>query len=107
MKIQISNRHESANGSIKGFIESELLSLSEKFEILGADIVLDQEGHSNKQYTAEIILHVKGTQIHTKEKSDEIGKSVDLAMKTLEKRLQKHKETHYASHELKRHTLSK
>jgi ribosomal subunit interface protein len=107
MKIQISNRHDSANTTIKGFIEAGLSSLAEKYEIMGADVVLDQEGRTNKQYSAEIILHVKGSQIHTKEKSEEIGKSVDLAMKTLEKQLQKHKETHYSSHEIRRHTITK
>ena len=102
MNIQISNRHASADGQIKNFVENELMTLENKYEILGADVVLDHEGHGNIKYSAEINLKVKGSTIHAKESSEEIGKSIDLAIKTLEKRLQKHKDTHYASIELKR-----
>ena len=102
MNIQISNRHASADGQIKTFVENELMTLENKYEILGADVVLDHEGHGNIKYSAEINLKVKGSTIHAKESSEEIGKSIDLAIKTLEKRLQKHKDTHYASIELKR-----
>lgn len=102
MNIQISNRHSSADGQIKTFVENEISALEKKYEILGADVILDHEGRGNIQYSAEINIKVKGSTIHAKETSEEIGKSIDLAIKTLEKRLQKHKDTHYASIELKR-----
>src|SRR5437764_1833523 len=97
MQIQISNRHTSADGDIRVFVENELATLEQKYNILGADVILDHEGHGNVKYSAEINVKVKGSLIHAKESSEEIGKSVDLAIKTLEKRLQKHKDTHYSS----------
>src|SRR5947209_4540734 len=97
MNIQISNRHASADGEIKTFVESELAILEDKYNILGADVILDHEGHGNVKYSAEINVKVKGSMIHAKESSEEIGKSIDLAIKTLEKRLKKHKDTHYSS----------
>ncbi len=107
MNIKIADRHESGTNGIRAYIETELQTLAEKYEILDADVILDQEGHTHSQYTAEIIVHVKGTKLLAKEVSEEIGKSVDLAVKTLDKQLKKHKETHYSSLELKRHAVAK
>jgi ribosomal subunit interface protein len=107
MKINISNRHDSATGNIKQYIEAGLATLSEKYDILGADVILDQEGHIGRQFSADITLHVKGSVLHTKEVSEEPGTSVDLAIKTLEKRLKKFKETHYSSFEPRRNAISK
>ena len=107
MNIQIANRHETADGHIKTFVESELKFLQDKYEILGADVILDREGHGNIQYSAEINLKVRGTMLHAKESSEEIGKSIDLVVKTLEKQLKKHRDTHSASKELKRKAIEK
>ncbi len=107
MNIQYVNRHESAHGDIKTYIETELGFLAAKYEILEADVILDKDGHNGREFVAEINLHVKGARLHCKETSDEIGKSIDIAIKTLDKQLKKHKETHYASLELKRHSLEK
>ena len=98
MNIQIANRHDSAaQGQIKSFVEAELVTLESKYEIIGADVILDHEGHTNLQYSAEINLKIKGTMLHAKESSDDINKSIDLVVKTLERQLKKHKETHYSS----------
>ena len=107
MNINIANRHASANGNIKQYIESGLANLSEKYEILGADVILDQEGHVGRQFSADITLHIKGSVLHTKEVTEEVGTSVDLALKTLEKRLKKFKETHNASLESRRNSIAK
>ena len=102
MKIQIANRHETAHPTVKTLIESELESLATRYEIIGADVILDHEGHSIPHVIAEINLKVKGAMIIAKEKSEKVEKSIDLAVRSLEKQLQKHKETHFASQELKR-----
>ena len=107
MNIKVVDRHDSGTNGIRIYIESELNTLAEKYEILDADVILDQDGHTHKEYTAEIIVHVKGAKLLAKEVSDEIGKSVDLAVKTLDKQLKKHKETHYSSLELKRNAIAK
>ena len=108
MNIQIANRHESATGHIRPFVEAELATLEGKYEILGADVVLDHEGHTtNIQYSAEINLKVRGTMLHAKESSEDIGKSVDLVVKSLEKQLKKHRDSHEASKEVIRKALEK
>lgn len=99
MNIQISNRHESATGHIRPFVEAELERLEHKYEIIGADVILDHEGHGNISYSAEINLRIKGTVLHAKESSEDIGKSIDLVVKTLEKQLQKHKDLSHVSKE--------
>jgi len=107
MTIQIANRHDTADGRIKTFVESELAVLQNKYEILGADVILDREGHTNIQYSAEINLKVRGSMLHAKESSEEIGKSIDLVVKTLEKQLKKHRDSHEASKEAIRKALEK
>ncbi|MDP4219299.1 MAG: ribosome-associated translation inhibitor RaiA [Bacteroidota bacterium] len=107
MNIQISNRHESADGHIKTFVENELATLQSKYEILGADVILDREGHANVQYSAEINLKVRGTTLHAKESSEDVGKSIDLVVKTLEKQLKKHRDLQTTSPELIRKAIEK
>ena len=105
MKIQISNRHETANPGIKTFIESQLENLASRYDIIGADVILDREGHSTtftKNISAEINVKIKGLTIVAKEKSENIEKSVDLALRSLEKQLRRYKETHYSSLNLRR-----
>ena len=107
MNIQITNRHDSADGHIKTFVESEMAILENKYEILGADVILDHEGHGNVQYSAEINLEVRGKILHAKETSENVGKSIDLVVKTLEKQLKKHHDSHAASKDLIRKALDK
>ena len=107
MNIQIANRHDTADGRIKTFVETELAVLQDKYEILGADVILDREGHAQVQYSAEINLKVRGSVLHAKESSEEIGKSIDLVVKTLEKQLKKHRDSHAASKETIRKALEK
>lgn len=98
MKIQISNRHETAHPEVKTMIEEEIASLSERYDILGADVILDHEGNNGTTtMSAEVSLHVKGTILVAKEKSEKIEKSIDMVMRAIEKQLQRHKETHYSS----------
>jgi putative sigma-54 modulation protein len=103
MKIQISNRHDTAHPHIKTMIESELGELSSRYEILSADVILDREGkEATQSLFAEVNLKLPGTTLVAKEKSEKIEKSIDLAFKSLQKQLQRHKETHFSSQELRR-----
>lgn len=99
MKIQISNRHETAHPQIKTMIEQELESLATRYDIiLGADVILDHEGKNGATtMSAEINLKIKGQLLTASEKSEKIEKSIDLAVRSLEKQLKRHKETHYSS----------
>jgi putative sigma-54 modulation protein len=59
--------------------------------IVRCDIILSFERTSNSVKTAEINLHVHGTMLAAKEKSEEFLKSVDLAVGKLERQLAKYK----------------
>ncbi|MEI8135064.1 MAG: ribosome-associated translation inhibitor RaiA [bacterium] len=107
MNIQISNRHASAEPEMKQHVEDGLQSLEGKYEILGAEVILDHEGHAKLSYNAEINLKVKGALLHAKESSDTISKAFDSSVKVLESQLKKHKDTHYSSIELKRKAIKK
>jgi len=98
MNIQIANRHEIGHRSYQTVCRSRTGDPGReimKFSV--ADVVLDHEGHTNIQYSAEINLKVRGTMLHAKETSEDIGKSVDLVVKSLEKQLKKHRDSHTAS----------
>jgi ribosomal subunit interface protein len=103
MKIQISNRHETAHPHIKTMIEYELNELGSRYDILGAEVILDHEGSQTMpSVLAEVNLKLPGAVLIAKEKSEKIEKSIDLAFKSLEKQLKRHKETHFSSQELRR-----
>ena len=59
--------------------------------IVRCDIILSFERTSNSVKTAEINLHVHGTMLAAKEKSEEFMKSVELAVEKLERQLTKYK----------------
>ena len=103
MHIQVAIRHESINGGIHEFVKLELAKIEAKYSPLSADVVLDHEA-GGKVKIAEITLKVKGDIIVVREVSDDIRKSLDMAVKTLEHRLQRHKETHVKTGPLRRHT---
>lgn len=103
MNIQIAIRHEAASSDIKPFVEEEIKRLVEKYDILKADVVLDQEGTNGYLKVAEIILKVRGEVITARESSDEMKKSIDLAIKKLDPQLHKYKDTHLKPTNLNRH----
>jgi ribosomal subunit interface protein len=59
--------------------------------IVTADIILSYERASNSVKTAEINLHVYGTILSAKEKSDDYHKSIDAAVEKLGTQLSKYK----------------
>jgi ribosomal subunit interface protein len=95
MNLHIVIRHETANGKVKNFIEHELTLLNDKFDFISAEVIIDQEGPNGHVKTAEVNLKVPQAVLHTKEASEEVYKSIDLALKTIEKQLKKHRETHF------------
>jgi ribosomal subunit interface protein len=94
MKVQVAIRHESADGKIKAFVEEELERLNKKYRPDSAEVVIDHEGPSGYIKTVEIKVYIPGETFHTKENSDDIHKSLDMAIKAIEKQLQRHKELH-------------
>jgi ribosomal subunit interface protein len=103
MHIQVTARHETTEASrIRTFVEEELGKLDGKYDVISAEVILDQEGQTNYIKTAEINLKVRGAVLHAKESSEEIHKSIDAAIHVLEGQLKKHKELHLKPTSLKR-----
>ncbi len=103
MHIQVTLRHESLNHGTREFAENELQTHVLRYEPQSAEVVLDHEGNGGKVKIAEITLKVKGDVLVVRETSEDIRKSISLAVKTLESRLHKHKELHVKTGPLKRH----
>ena len=102
MHIQIAVRHETADGRIKGFIEAELERIRVKFSPISADVVIDHEGGAGRLKTVEINIKVPGELIHVHESTDDMHASIELAIKAVEKKLQKVKDLHLKPTGLKR-----
>lgn len=102
MHIQVAVRHEASGHGIQSFVESELRRLEAKYEILSAEVIIDQDGPTGTFKKAEIILKVKGNVLVASETSDDIHKSIDLAVKKLDAQLHKHKELYTHPTSLKR-----
>ncbi len=94
MKVQVAIRHESADGKIKTFVEEELERINKKYHPDSAEVVIDHEGPTGYIKTVEINVYVPGETFHSKERSDDIHKSLDIAIKAIEKQLQRYKELH-------------
>ena len=92
MNIKVTVRHDTSGGGIKRFVEEELARLTDKYEILSAEVIIDQEGTNGYLKTADINLKVRGALLHTKEQAEEIHKAIDLGVKEIEKQLRRHKE---------------
>ena len=102
MNIQIAVRHDTTDGKIRKFIEIELDRIMEKYSPISADVVIDHEGHTGLVKTAEFNVHVPGELLHVKESSDDVHKSIEIGIRTLEKKLQKFKDTRLKTSSLKR-----
>ena len=90
MNIQITSRHSKVSKQTQDYLKSELINL-EKFNdrMTSSHVILDSE-HINK--IVEIIITVQGSTVNAKAKSDNLGKSVDLALQKITRQLKKFKQ---------------
>lgn len=108
MNIRIQVRHDAAREAIQKYITSEFEHISSKYEdITSAEFIVDQEGSNGHIKTFEAVVHVPGDTIAVKESADEANKAIDSTMKILEKRLNRHKETHSYPGNLLRHNAAR
>jgi len=108
MNIRIQVRHDAAREAIQKYITAEFESISSKYtDITSAEFIVDQEGPNGHTKTFEAIVHVPGDTIAVKESEDEVHKAIDLAIKVLEKRLNRYKETHTHPGNLLRHEAAR
>jgi len=106
MHVQVAVRHDTADGRIRRFIETELTRVREKYSPISADVVVDHEGSTGRRKTVEINVKVPGELIHVREATDDIHTSVEVAVRTLEKKLQRFKERHVRTSNRKRELAS-
>ncbi len=89
MRTRFTARHYKAPASLKNFAEQEVQRLKKYYDgIIDCEIILDYEKQTQ---VAEIILSVYGQRLAAIEKSEDIRKSIVLAVDKLERQLKKYK----------------
>ena len=89
MRISFTSRHFKATKRLRGYAEERARSLKKFYDgIIDCDIVLDYE---KLDQIAEIAIKVYGQRLVAIEKSDDIFKSIDLAVEKLERQVKKYK----------------
>jgi ribosomal subunit interface protein len=108
MNIRIQVRHDAAREAIQKYITAEFEHISSKYsDITSAEFIVDHEGPNGHTKTFEAIIHVPGETITVKESEAEAHVAIEVAMKVLEKRLNRHKETHAHPGNLLRHEAAR
>ncbi|MDI6767063.1 MAG: ribosome-associated translation inhibitor RaiA [Bacteroidota bacterium] len=92
MDIHFTARKFKAHDTIKEHAIESIKLLDKLYDgIVRCDIILSYEKSTNSQKIAEVTLHVQGTTLIAKEKSDDYHKSIELAVEKLERQLGKYK----------------
>jgi ribosomal subunit interface protein len=108
MNLRIQVRHDAAREAIQKYITAEFEHVSAKYSyITSAEFIVDQEGSNGHKKTFEAVLGVPGETITVKESDNEVHKAIDVAMKVLERLLNRHKETHEHPGNLLRHEAAR
>lgn len=97
MRVNFTARHYKPSERLKEYATEEVQKLERFYDnIIGCEIVLDYQKLSQ---IAEIKLNVHGNTLKAIEKSEDIYKSIDLAVTKIERRLKKYKAktTHFAN----------
>lgn len=92
MDIHFTARKFKAHDTIKEHA-TESIKLLDKFYdgIVRCDVILSYERSTNSQKIVEVTLHVHGTTLVAKEKSDDFHKSIESVVEKLERQLTKYK----------------
>jgi len=97
MRINFTARHYKPSERLKDYAENEVKSLEKYYDsIVSCDIILD---YQKEIQIAEIKIGVHGSTLTATEKSEDIYKSIDLAVNKLERQLKKYKEKHFQNYE--------
>ena len=90
MRVSFTARHFKPSDRLKEFAENEVSRLKKYYDgILDIEIVLD---YIKQEQVAEIIAKVYGTKIPAVIRSEDMYKSITLAVDTLERSIVKYKE---------------
>jgi len=87
MRVNFTARHYKPSERLKNYATDEVQKLDKFYEgIVSCDIVLD---YQKLQQIAEVVINVHGNRLTAVEKSEDIYKSIDLAVAKLERQLKK------------------
>ncbi len=90
MRINFTARHFKPSERLKQHAHDEVKRLKKYYSgILNCDIILD---YQKQTQIAEVVLHVYGTKLAVREKSEDMYKSINLAVDKSERQLKKYKE---------------
>lgn len=90
MRITFTARHFRPSERLKNHAHTEVLRLKKYYDgILDVEVVLD---YVKQQQVAEILAKVYGTRLTVVEQSEDMYKSINLAVEKLERQLKKYKE---------------
>ncbi len=92
MDIHFTARKFKPHEAIRDHALSVIKKLDNYYDgIIRCDVILSFEGKDPSLKTVEINIHVLGTILIAKEKSDEFLKSIDVAVEKIERQLDKYK----------------
>ena len=98
MRVNFTARHYKPSERLKEYAQNEVKRLERYYDgIVDCDIILD---YQKDIQIAEIIINVYGTKLTVTEKTDDIYKSIDLAVTKLERQLKKYKEKHFQKYDV-------
>jgi putative sigma-54 modulation protein len=90
MRITFTARHFKTSDRLKNYAEEKVKKLHRYDDtLMDVDIILD---YVKQEQVAEIISKVSGNTLAVVEKSEDMYKSIDLAVDKLERKLKKHKQ---------------
>lgn len=93
MLIEITSRHNEVSEKVKGYLKEKIEKLGKFFpNIVNCRVVMDSQKEGE---VVEITMHVSGKDFVTRVVSDNIVKSIDLAVHKIENQLRKFKEKRY------------
>lgn len=89
MRIKFTARHFQPSERLKEYANNEVAGLKKYYDdILETEIILDS---IKQQQIAEVIIKVYGTKLAVKDQSEDMYKSINLAVGKLERKLKKYK----------------
>lgn len=92
MKLQIQSVHFDADQKLKDFINKKLSKLDLYYDkVIGSDVILSFEG-LNTQVRDKVVTiktQIPGTVLIAKEKSKKFEESIDLAVESLRRQIEK------------------
>jgi len=102
MHVKFTARRFRAHPDVKEHALESVKKLGKFYDgIVTADVILSYERASNSLKTAEINLHVYGTILSAKEKTDDYHKSIEAVIEKLGVQLSKYKTKLRAKHKSK------